>query len=105
MSTFVIVLLTLIGLALFGAGAVPALLVIAAIVLAVWLAFAILGLLFQIIGGVLAGTVGLIAAVLGGVMALVGVVLLPLALPLLLLVGLVVLIARAGRAPPAPGAN
>lgn len=106
MSTFAILILTLIGLVLFGMGGIallPALLLVAVVVGAVWLLFSILGLVFQIVGAVLAGTLGLVAWLVFGVVAVMGMVLLPLVLPVVLVVGLVMMVTRSGRTPQPAG--
>lgn len=100
MSGFAILVLSLIGLALLGTGGVlmlPVLLVIAMAIAGFWLVFAILGALLPGIVALVAGAFGLVAWLVLGAFAIVAMVLLPMMLPLLLVVGLVVLLARALR--------
>lgn len=103
MGTFLVLLLTAVVLAACGGIALlPALLVIGAIALAIWLVSSIIGLLFHVIGGVL----GLAFSLAFGAMALVfGFVLLPLVFPLLLLAGIIYLVTRSNHAATPQAAN
>ena len=92
MGAFLVLLLIAVVLAVGGGIALlPALLVIGAVVFAIWLVSSIIGLLFHVIGGV----IGLAFSHVFGAMALVfGFVLLPFVLPLLLLAGIIYLVTR-----------
>ena len=92
MGTFLVLLLIAFVLVAGGGVALlPALLVISAVTLAIWLVSSIIGVLFHLVGGVL----GLAFSLAFGAMALVfGFMLLPLMFPLLLLAGIVYLITR-----------
>lgn len=101
MGTFLVLLLTAVAVATLGGIALlPALLMIGAIVIAIWLVSSIIGLVFHVVGGVLS----LVFSLLFGAMALVlGFVLLPLVFPLLLLAGIVYLVTRSNdRSTPQP---
>lgn len=92
MGTFLGLLLITVALAAGGGIALlPALLMIGAVTLSIWLVFSIMGVLFHVIGSVL----GLVLSLMLGALALVfGLALLPLVFPLLLLAGFVYLVTR-----------
>lgn len=91
MGTFLVLLIAVVLVAGGGVAMLPAMLVIGAVALAIWLVSSIIGVLFHVVGGVLS----LVFSIVFGAMALVfGFVLLPLISPLLLLAGIIYLITR-----------
>ncbi|MGA9343435.1 MAG: hypothetical protein WBV61_14005 [Rhodanobacteraceae bacterium] len=93
------------GFMLLSAGfaVLPALLALAAVCIGLWIAFAVLGFVLRLAGGILMLVFAIPMMFVGGALALTfGLVLLPMVLPFLLLAIVIWAIARATRAAPPP---
>ncbi|MGA9422277.1 MAG: hypothetical protein WBW61_07925 [Rhodanobacteraceae bacterium] len=91
------------GFMLFSAGlaVLPALLVLAAVGIGLWITFALLGIVLRLVGGIMLLFFAIpMMFALGAVALTFGLALVPLILPLLLIAGVIWLLTRAGRSAP-----